>query len=117
MIIAINIFRASGNPEQYSKKPITYDPNNWNGYFSSIQNLITLKRLEEAKQKLEGLEKIPNQVHLIKIATNVYRETGNLEKSLKYSKKLITYDPNNWNGYLSSAQDLSALGRHDEALK
>ena len=73
-------------------------------------------RFEEAQATIQsGLEKLPNQLNLLIIANDVYRASGDREKSLEYAELLITHHPDNWNGYGRSAQDLVALMRFGEA--
>nr|WP_115094842.1 hypothetical protein [Synechococcus sp. UW106] len=119
LTIATNVYRASGNREkslEYAELLITHHPDNWNGYRLAAQDLVALKRFEQAQDKIKaGLEKIPNQVNLLKTATDVYRASGNREKSLEYSELLITHHPENWNGYGRAAQDLAALKRFEQA--
>ena len=62
-----------------------------------------------------GLKYSPKNVNLLTIANNVYRATGDYEKSLKYSELLITHHPDNWTGYGRAAQNLLALKRYKEA--
>ena len=119
LTIATDVFRASNDREkslEYAELLITHHPDKPPGYIRSAQDLIALERFEQAREKIQaGLEKLPNQVNLLTIATNVYRESGDREKSLEYSELLITHHPDNWNGYGRAAQDLSILKRFKEA--
>ncbi len=119
LIIATDVHRAYCDREKsikYSELLITHHPENWNGYARAAQDLIFLKRFDEALSKLiAGLEKFPNHLNLLIIATDVHRASGNREKSLGYSELLITHHPENWNGYARAAQDLIFLRRFDEA--
>ena len=119
LTIATDIYRASGDREkslEYAELLITHHSDNWNGYGRAAQDLITLNRFEEAQRKIQtGLAKIPNQVKLLTIATDIYRASGDREKSLEYAELLITNHPDNWNGYGRAAQDLIALNRLEEA--
>ena len=119
LIVATNVYRASDEREEslkFAELLIKHYPGNWNGYGRAAQDLLELKRFEEARRKIkEGLQKFPDQINLLIIAINICRASGNAEKSLKYSKKLITYYPNNWNGYVSSIQNLITLKRLEEA--
>ena len=115
LTIATEIFRASGDREkslEYSELLITHHPGNWNGYGRSAQDLVALKRCNQAQKQIQlGLEKLPNQFNLLIIATEIFRASGDREKSLEYSKLLIAYHPDKWNGYLRAAQDKLSLGR------
>lgn len=119
LTIASDISRASRDRERslsYAQCLIEHDPGNWNGYGRAAQDLITLKRYEEAQAKaLEGLHRLPNQINLLAIASDAYRASRDRETSLHHAHSLITHHPSNWNGYGRAAQDLVALMRYDEA--
>ena len=119
LIVSREVFRRSGNREKcldYSQNLITCHPSDWRGYGRAAQDLIALKRFKKAQAIINmGLEKIPYHVDLLTIATDVYRASGDREKSLEYSELLITHHPDNWNGYGLAAQDLVALKRFEEA--
>ncbi len=119
LIIATNVYRKSGDREkslEYAELLITHHPENWKGYGRAAQDLVALKHFVEAQIKvLAGLEKLPNQVNLLIIATDVFRASGDREKSLEYAELLITHYPKNWNGFGRAAQDLVALKRFEEA--
>ena len=83
-----------------------------------IRELLKSKKFTEAREEvLTGLEKLPNQVNLLTIATDVFRASNDRERSLEYAELLITHHPDNWNGYGRAAQDLIALKRFEEAQK
>ena len=119
LTIATDVYRASGDREkslEYAELLITHHPKNWNGYGLAAQDLIALKRFDQAQERIQaGLEKIPNQLNLLTIATDVYRASGDREKSLEYAELLITHHPDNWIGYGRAAQDLTTLKRFDQA--
>jgi tetratricopeptide (TPR) repeat protein len=116
---ASDVYRALGNREkslEYAERLAIRRPGDWNGYGKSAEDLMALKRFDEAQAKIkEGLEKMPNQIRLLVIASDIYRALGNREKSLEYAEILIIHHPSDWNGYGKSAQDLMALKRFDEA--
>ena len=59
----------------------------WKTFADKIKELLKSKNLSAAKEELAiGLEKIPNQINLLIIATDVYRASGDREKSLEYSE-------------------------------
>ena len=119
LIAASDVSRASGDRKkslEYAELLITHHPDHWNGYVRLAQDLIALKRSEEAQVVLQtGLDRLPNQKNLLLSASGVYRALGDREKSLKYAELLITHHPDHWNGYVRSAQDLIALKRSEEA--
>ena len=82
----------------------------WKTFADEIKELLKYKNLTAAKEELTiGLEKFPNQINLLIIATDVYRASGDREKSLEYAELLITHHPDNWIGYGRAAQYLSVL--------
>ena len=115
LIIATDVYRAFGDREkslEYSELLITHYPDNWNGYGRAAQDLVALKRFVEAQEKVQtGLEKLPNQLNLLVIATDVYRAFGDREKSLEHAELLIIHYPEQWQGYLCAAHDKLSLGR------
>jgi tetratricopeptide (TPR) repeat protein len=119
LVTASDVYRALGNREkslEYAEILIIHHPSDWNGYGKSAQDLMALKRFDEAQAKIkEGLEKMPNQIRLLVTASDVYRALGNREKSLEYAERLIIHHPGDWYGYGKSAEDLMALKRFDEA--
>jgi len=119
LAIATDVYRAVNDYErslEHAQLLITHHPDNWFGYGRAADDLVALKRLEEAQAKIEdGLEKIPNQIHLLAIATDVYRAANDYERSLEHAQLLINHHPGNWFGYERAADDLVALKRFEEA--
>ena len=126
---------------QYPK--IMRDLNKCKNHFDKLQHLILLsneiqKKAEKGIQNMEskfsvlsiysihlferasnpnqsGLEIFQHDLHLLLAASDVYRASGDREKSLEYAELLITHHPDRWNGYVRSVQDLIALKRSEEA--
>ena len=66
-----------------------------------IKNFLKVKKFLEAEQKIQaGLDKFPNQLNLLVIATEVYRALGDSKKSLSYSEILLIHYPGNPIGYI-----------------
>lgn len=119
LTIATDVYRTLGDREkslEYAELLTIHHPNRWQGYGRAAQDLVSLKRFEQARDMIQaGLEKHPNQLKLLAIATDVYRASGDREKSLEYTELLITHHPDNWSGYGRAAQDLVALKRFQQA--
>ena len=127
LTIAIDVYRASDEREkslEYAELLITHHPDQWQGYGRAAQDLVALTKvissrfydISESQLKIQsGLEKFPYQFNLLNIATNVYRASGDREKSLEYAELLITHHPDKRKRYLFAAQDLAALNRFEEA--
>jgi predicted Zn-dependent protease len=85
-------------------------------FVDATRSLLADKEYLQAQWKIqEALDRFPNQIYILCIANDVYRASGNREKSLDFAQGLIYHYPENWIGYGRAAQDLVALKRHDEA--
>ncbi len=119
LIIASDVYRASGNHGislEYAKLIVKHYPNQPLGYIRSAQDLVELERVHEAQLIIEeGVQTIPENLYLLMVAREIFRQSGNRVKCLEYSRNLITYHPSDWRGYGRAAQDLVALGRFEEA--
>ena len=119
LILAIDVFRASGDLDQslkYVEDLISNHPLNLVGYRRYAQILVELKRFDEAKEKLRlGLEKIPYHYKLLNTATSTFLASGDIEKSLEYADLLIFHHPKLWIGYSRAAEILIDLKRYNEA--
>ena len=119
LTIASVVYRASDDRERslhYAELLITHYPEKWQGYGRAAQDLIVLERLEEAQAKINlGLDKLPNHVNLLTIASDAYRASSDHEKSLNSALLLITHHPDEWRGYCRAAEELVALKRFYEA--
>ena len=117
--IASDIYRALGDHEkslECSILLISYYPKKWNGYGRAAQELITFRRFEEAQNKVQaGLEKIPNNFNLLNIASDAFRASKDLIKSLEYAELLATHHPKNWQSILKKSECLCELGKLDQA--
>ncbi len=119
LIIASDLYRTTGDREmslEFALRLISNHPNNWKGFGRAAEDLIELRRFDQAKIKIrEGLEKSPNQIKLLCIANQVFRASGDRKESLVFAESLIRQHPENWNGYARAAIDLKVLRRFDEA--
>ena len=90
----------------------------WKDIANKTRNLLATKNFPEARQEIQmGLEKLPNQINLLMIANDIYRASGDRDRSLEYAELLITHHPDKWQGYICAAQDLFALKRFEEGQK
>ncbi len=88
----------------------------WKDIENATRGLLKTEKLAEAEQAiLHGLNTFPDQIHLLIVATDVYRANNNYEKSLKYSQLIIKHYPEQSSGYIRSAQDLMHSGKTKEA--
>ena len=90
---------------EYSELLITHHPDKWQGYGRAAQDLVALKRFEKAQERIQaGLEELPNQLNLLTIATDVYRASGDREKSLEYSVKVVSSIPIKVSFFINAAK-------------
>ena len=121
LTIGSDVCRTSKDLEgslNYAELLIIHHPSHWNGYGRAAEDLNAIKRFNkvQAREKIqEGLQKHKNQLNLLTIASDIYRASGNREKSQQYARHLIKHHPNTWQGYDRLAQDLVALNKIAEA--
>jgi|GEM_PF-5155246 len=87
--LAIQVFRSSNDREKslkYAKLIIKHHPQKWKGYGRGAQDLILLRRYNQAQKIIkQGLENCPDEPNLSKIAAHVYFVSGKFEKSIKHA--------------------------------
>ena len=119
LTIATDVYRASGDRKkslEYAELLITHHPDNWQGYTRAAQDFVGLNRFDEAQTKIQtGLKKLPNQINLLNIATDVYRASGDHEKSLEYAELLIKHHPDSWISALTLSECLCELRQLEQA--
>ena len=119
LTIANDIYRTLGDRNkslEYALGLIFHHPDNWKGYARATQDLIALKRFDEARNKIQdGLDRFPGQANILDVAYDAYRVSGDRNKSLDCALELIFHHPDNWKGYARASRDLIALKRFDEA--
>ena len=112
ILSTIRINKAKQKPNNGAKKR----KRNLTFFLKITKKYYEQKRFPKARQAVKsGLKNFPKQIDLLIIATDIFRASGDREKSLEYSEMLITHHPDNWNGYGRASQDLIALKRYEEA--
>ena len=103
LTVISDVYRTSGNhlkSLRCAEVLIANYPYNWVGYGFAAKDLVALDEFEEAQKQIQiGLQKIPYQFDLLFIATDVYRATGDIQKSMDYAELLIIHHPEKWVGY------------------
>jgi tetratricopeptide (TPR) repeat protein len=83
LLVANQFFREMGNLEkslEYAESLIAHHSGYWNGYAKSANDLMTLKRFEEARARIkEGLDRVPDHPILLMIENDIHRELGRPE--------------------------------------
>ena len=119
LVIVVMIYRLFGNIEkslEYAHLLIMHHPDKWEGHGLMAQSLAELEKFEEAQKCIDtGLQKLSNHFNLLCIANDIYRSSGNREKSFQCAKSLVNYYPNRWESYVAVGQDFVALGKFKEA--
>lgn len=91
-------------------------PDRREGYIRMAQDLLSLKRFEEAQEVIHrGLQRFPSQAQLVSLAMIVSRKFGDMEGLLHYSMSLVASHPVRREGYGRTIQALIALRRMDKA--
>ena len=92
LMIATDICRASGNCKkslEYTELLIAHHPENFQGYGRATQDLLKLKCLDDAMEKIQtGLERIPDHFNLLTIAIDACRRSQKIKQSLDYANNI-----------------------------
>ena len=119
LIIAIDIWNTSGEYKksfEYAQLLKTQHPKKWQGYKLTAQALVSLNQLGQAQEQIQiGLEQFPNQYNLLILAIQIFRNSKDREKSLKYAELIMKHHPHKWKGYGLAAQDLVSLKQFKRA--
>ena len=84
---------------------------------NTIQNSLKSQNLPNAKKEIKYVLQIyHNYLNLLIIATDVYRASGNREKSLEYAELIIQHHPENWNGYRIATELFVLLRQFDRLI-
>jgi len=120
LMIATDICRASGNYKkslEYAELLIAHHPDNIQGYGRATQDLIKLKRLDDAMEKIQtGLERFPDNFNLLTIAIDAFRRSKKINNSLCFANTLISKHPANPVGYIRASEDLITMNRLEDAI-
>lgn len=82
------------------------------------ESLLKQNKREEALEVLEGTAQIdPYRYDTFKTLGELYFESGNLEKSLKYYKRCIELNPHSWQDYVVVTRLQMGTDRAEEAVK
>ena len=119
LIIAIEIWNTSGEYKksfEYAQLLKKQHPNKWLSHKLTAQALVSLNQLDQAQEQIQiGLEKFPNQYNLLILAIQIFRNSKDREKSLKYAELIMKHHPHKWKGYGLAAQDLVSLRQFKQA--
>ena len=106
LIAACRVYDVSGEHDKfvkYSKELIEHHANAWQGYVLLGQKLIKLKKGKDAQKEIQmGLRKLPDNSKINIVAHNIYKFTGEHEKSLEYAMRIIAHYPDAWEDMLTA---------------
>ena len=89
---------------------ITENPEKWQGYHLLLINLLSLKRLEEAKKQIKiALHKFPSQSLILVTAVDIYIASDEYEKCLELSEILLAKQSGLQHEYLSHVYMKAAM--------
>ena len=78
----------------------------------STKALLRNQKYNEALRNLQNeLDKQPNQIDLLSLASDICRASGDYVRALDYAQRLVAHHPHDWSGYLRQAQDKLSLGQ------
>ena len=81
-------------------------------YVQKLRGLFRAGCFREASLELNlALQEFPDHKGILLIASDIYRELGDYERSLVCAERLIENHPGNWKGYVRASQDLMGLQR------
>ena len=81
-------------------------------YVQKLRSFFRAGCFREASLELNlALQEFPDHKGILLIASDVYRELGDYERSLVCAERLIENHPGNWKGYVRASQDLMGLQR------
>ena len=85
-------------------------PEEWKGYHLTAKDyLLANNPLMSLKILEKGLSVEPEEINLLILQCEVYRSTGEREKSFKAGMKILNKYPKKWEGYALASQDLAIM--------
>lgn len=101
---------------EYFKEFLQKNPNNYNGLYAIIVNLLADGRFDEAVPYIENLQKIKDDYQAIIYLGDVALGQGNREKAIQLWNQAVEKSPNAWQVYCDRADRLKKLGMHEAAM-
>ncbi len=131
LLCAINdVYRASEEYEKalfYSRLIISNYPSDWNGYVRASMELMLLGYSNKSQSKTyfleskniiqSGIDRIPDNLHILCMADDIFRLFGEYEKSINYSRSIIDLYSNTAEGYIRLSLNLISMKLFKEAEK
>lgn len=102
---------------EYYKNFVPNHPDYWQGYVWLMNHLLADGRCAEAKETLEGLNKIhPGYLYQL-YGGLICKEEGNLSQALVLWEQMTDLYPDEWRAWSSRGDCMAKLCKYDEAIE
>ncbi len=101
---------------EYFREFLQKNPDNYNGLYAIIVNLLADRRFNEAVPYIENLQKIKDDYQAIVYLGDVALGQGNREKAIQLWNQAVEKSPNAWQVYCDRADRLKKLGMYEAAM-
>lgn len=101
---------------EYFKEFLKKNPDNYQGLYGIIENMLADGRFEEAIPYIGQIRTVANNQQYDVYMGDVMFGRGNPEKALEYWNAGVEHFPDRWQSYCDRADGLKKLGRYEEAL-
>ena len=84
----------------------------WAKITDNTKELLKSKNFATAKLEINNLlKKYPNEIKLLNIAADIYRESGDHVRAIEHAELLTILEPDNWVNYLNMSDSWIQLGQ------
>lgn len=101
---------------EYFREFLQKNPDNYNGLYAIIVNLLADRRFDEAVPYIENLQRIKDDYQAIVYLGDVALGQGNREKAIQLWNQAVEKSPNAWQVYCDRADRLKKLGMYEAAM-
>lgn len=102
---------------KYYEEFVKRHPAYWSGYLFYLDQLISDRCYDKAKEVLEKIRKIEHTCLDYMYEGDIELNLGNVDKALKLWNKGVDEFPKDWRAYISRGDRRVRLGQYEEALK
>lgn len=101
---------------EYFKEFLQKNPDNYNGLYAIIVNLLADGRFDEAVPYIEDLQRIQDDYQAIIYLGDVALGQGDREKAIQLWNQAVEKSPDAWQVYCDRADRLKKLGMYEAAM-
>lgn len=101
---------------EYFREFLQKKPDNYNGLYAVIVNLLADGRYDEAVPYIKKLQKIKDDYQAVIYLGDVALGQGNREKAIQLWNQAVEKSPNAWQVYCERADRLKKLGMYEAAI-